>query len=493
MTIEHLPEEEESLPSSDPQIEEGEFLTFDQQQKIEVPDARSIGIVPLGDSDEQTLRDAYDLRVAYLGTTAFYTRLMTVGSYENVLYSTVQNYSSEAERIERALQMIPESERALFTASIKNPNDPSGKSSIGSIGVSAPPPMADLSGFQGAAVMLSSRKGFQQRVLLVNSGFSVDITAPTPDQLNQLLNKCRSDTEEYGRKFGAHFYLYMDLVIKQNFFDMVISRIVLSSLKDWEKPGVLVQAIKLADYSHLLMAMCRLMYPNGYPNFAHYCTRPASESHPHGCDHVETIKLDMNSVIHTRFGKLSKEAINHLSRSRIPTAKVSPQTLDTYYQALGFDGQTLMFDQFVFTLRTPSMFDYLQAGAVFNADLLNEISADNTLGIYDAIAYRQMRAFLPYIARVDSVDAAGNVLHSLKDAEGIGVIIDAVVGIDDYREGFYEKMIEFINESQLTHVCYPTFECPACHHHPDIKSGFFTLDPQNTFFTQAYQRLTDIS
>ncbi len=470
-------------PSSIPDDEVPFVMPADIVESI----PEGVGTIPLmsGISVEE-LERIYQRRIEKLGAANFITSVRTQGSYDNILYFSITKAYSEPERVQDAIDMLsPEAKAQFDYRLIKDNKVVLGPNVIGNM----PGAGETVSGVSGIVEMLSTRKGKIRRIPLYNSGFSVDIRVPSPDELNTLISKCQLDTNEYGRTYGAHFYLYFDLLLKQHFITMVMNMVVGASHKDFKTPGVLLQSVKLQDFNALIMGIAALMYPDGYDDFKHICTRPPSQTYPNGCDHVETVKADLTKMIRSNFQTLNPDAIRHVVKARNLATPVTSDEIKAYQVSLGYDGQTVTYDGWRFTLVTPSLSDYLEAGALFNQDVLNEIEADNTQGIYNSVAFREMRPFIPWISRIESLDQDGNVLKTSLDKTVISFILDQTMFDSTYREGLRSKLIEYINTTQITHVCYPVFACPACGYEPHTKTGFFTVDPQNSFFTLAFRRL----
>ncbi len=445
------------------------------------------GTIPLmGGISTEEMEKTYQARLEKLGAANFITSVRTPGSYDNILYFSITKAYSEPDRIQDAVALISPDAREQFDYRlIKDGKVILGPNVIGNM----PGAGETVSGVSGIVEMLSTRKGKIRRVPLYNSGFYIDIRAPSPDELNILINRCQLDTNEYGRSYGAHFYLYFDLILKEHFITMIMNMVVNASHKDFKTPGVLMQSIKLQDFNALITSVAALMYPDGYDDFKHICTRPHTQDHPNGCDHVETVKIDLTKMIKTNFQALNPNAVQHMVKARNLGTPVTTDEIKAYQIALGYDGQTVIYDTWRFTLTTPSLSDYMEAGALFNQDILNEVQADNTQGIYNSIAFREMRPFIPWIARVDALNDDGTVSKTTLDKTVISFILDQTMLDPKYREGLRSKLLDYINKTQLTHICYPVFACPACGYEPHTKTGFFTVDPQNSFFTLAFQRL----
>jgi hypothetical protein len=180
--------------------------------------------------------------------------------------------------------------------------------------------------------------------------------------------------------------------------------------------------------------------------------------------------------------------IQHMVKSRQTAEPIGPKELAAYHKALGFNDTKIVFDDYEFTMIVPSMADYFQAGELFNADLLNEMTADNRKGIYQAIAFREGRLFLPWIKSMASLDADGKPVDVTEDKAVISFILDTITTPDKDRV-LIGKFTDFVNRSKLSHVCYKSYPCPKCGHEPKTPSGFVTVDPQHSFFILSTQKL----
>lgn len=478
------------------ELDEAAFVNPDDQDiaKVQMALAMTAGTFIAAPPNLEDLQKIYDEHLARIGQAAMLSRIGVQGTYEHLLLSAIQDFSSETLRGQAALDDLSTKNLEQFKSVYDEVDEDTGKKiQIGSSLIGKVPPKAGLTGAAAVTQMLASRKGKIRRIMLPNSGFSIDTRVPSPDEINTLIQRSRADTEEYGRMFGAHFYMYFDLILKQNIVDLLMSLVTISSLQNWQKPGVLLQYIKLADLSLIMTEIAHLMYPNGYDRFVHLCTRPVDHEHPEGCSHTISSKISVNHLVRTKFGKLSKEALFYLSKARNPAITVSAKDVETYQSILGYDGQTIDFADFRFYLKSPSLTNYLEAGQVFNTELLNEISANNTKGIYEAIAFRQIRTFAPYIDRIVSLEDGEETQMVISDALGISMLLDQVVSEDDVEAGFIDKLTKFIGDTQLSAICYPAFTCPACGHTPHTDTGFFAVDPTLLFFTMAYRKLTPAS
>ncbi len=442
------------------------------------------GLIPLINLSRDEIQKLYESRVAQIGPEKFLSQVAVSGSFENLIWFTLQNFSAEAERTQTAVTQIIDKD--LFNYKLER----DGKTILSNTGFKAQHPNETkmVSGEAGMVAMLSTKRGQIRRIPLYNSGFSIDIRSAHNDDLSVLLRRCRAELDEYGREFGSHFYAYSDLIIKRSFFDSILQLTIGASLKDWKKPGVLMQRLKLSDYDVILTNVASLMWPEGYPYFRIACTRPADQDYPTGCDHVTEINANLTQLIYTNFAALNEQAVAHMVKARMAVEPITPKALAEYQQHLGFDGETVVFDNFEFTLQVPSMADYFQAGEQFNTDLLNEISADNRKGIYSAIVFREARIYLPWIKQMASIDEANRRGNVTEDKAVIAFILDTITSNDKDRV-LIKQFTDFVNRSKLSNICYKAFPCEKCNYQPVTSSGFMTMDPQHSFFIQSTQKL----
>ena len=68
-----------------------------------------------------------------------------------------------------------------------------------------------------------------------------------------------------------------------------------------------------------------------------------------------------------------------------------------------------------------------------------------------------MRQYLHYIDTVELENA-----NVISDEETIQGLLDVISTDDNLREGFIEKVLKYINETMLTVIAIPAFDCPNC-------------------------------
>lgn len=439
--------------------------------------------IVLSEASPEQIDQAFQDSVTSLGAPAFMSRVLQTGSYENLLFYMATMASSERLRTLNAVLNIPKEELASFQTRLDTPQGTLADSYLN-------PPKAKggkLTGAIGSAVAVgaSSPKNVR-RVSLMNSGFTLELRAPTSDDCNMLLMQCGLTMNEYGRRIGAVYYAYFDLILKQHFIQMVIRLTVGASLKNWDQAGALLEMIKLQDLNHIETAMAALLYPEGWSGFRHICTREISPKFPTGCGHVTHMTLNLNTMIRNQYAKLNAKAIEHLARARTLGAEVTREEIAAYQKELGFDGRQISYREYKFHMKTATLADHLECGELFNKELLMSVDSKNHTDISTALKFRRLRMFLPSIQMMEIFDADGENIGWTDEKQIISDVLDKVSGNTDIEETLYRDFITFMDDSQLTSIVYPSFECPECHNVPD--SEFIPVDAESTFFTLAWTK-----
>lgn len=470
---------------------------IDSTESIDIPNPESIKpptddkrLVVLSGYEESDLNALYDARVRQVGVVQFVEMAEKAGTYENILVEALRNLTSETMRIQDAIADNPNKDK--LSPYMKDPA--TGKKVLRSAWLRASSSGENFTTGNPdyiAARMRASRENRKsiKRIPLYNSGFALDVRAVNGDDIyNGLIRKCRLDNTKYGSLFGAHYYMYSNILLLQHFASFLLSIVVRANLENYEKAQVLLDGIYYPDIPYIFTQIASVMWENGYPEYAHFCTRPMDAEHPDGCSHHEILTLDIDDMLQVDFPRMNTAAVEHMTRAMTITNTVTKGQQQEYLGQFGFK-QVIEFKDVRLTMRIPTLSDMLLYGEEFNKELTNEIQADNVKGIYDAIAFRQYRLYLPWIEQLAFVDSKGVVTSTTNVSAAIAELLDDVLTDDPERE-LGKKIYDYINGVSLTNVGYEVFACPKCGYKPKTKSGFFTVDPCRTFFTQAVRRLT---
>ena len=418
---------------------------------------------------------ALESRSKLLGTEEFQSRVEIVGSYENLLSQAINEYSGEAQRVLSAINAIEDKtefdnklirDGKTILTSVLTPRRPSGNGKM-------------LTGRQ-ARIEFAIKSGQVKRIPLYNSGFTVDIEAAQLSDLNNFFNRAFDETNTYGRELGAAFFYYNDLLIKEAVVDLIIPQIIGSSLKGWNKENVLLTNIKLSSLKVILNGLAALMFPEGF-EYTHVCPNPSGE-----CTHVEKTLIDITKLFRHNFMKLPEENIDMI-RNQVD---ITHEKLTEYHNSLNFK-KSVRYGNIEFILRDPSLYDYLSYGKKFNTELLKGNLTDNVKSINpeEALMFSYYKIFVPYIKSVALYDSDNKIDIITDDEETITHQL-SILQKNDKDRTFIADIEKYINDCEITQICYPAMPCPKCNYMPQTGGGYYTVDPINTFFTQSLKKLT---
>jgi hypothetical protein len=410
-------------------------------------------------------------------------RVQTVGTWENTVYRVIAQPNLEERRIQAAVAALEPQDRTAMASRFRNEQN---KVILrGGTPLTDPIPSGQIREVKGETAKQAwafQETGGAYRVLLYNSGLSLDLTIPTGNDFQVLLVNSWTNDRELGTENGAHYFAYNDQVYKVNVITFLDNLIVGSSFDNWQKKDQLWSLIKLPDLNPLLTMVAAMCYPDGYDGFVTTCTRPVDEAHPTLCRHTETIKANLFELATTRHTVMSKDAIAHMVEARSGT-KHNLTDIAKYQSTFGFEGQTLTFRDTTFTMRIPSIQEHLEAGRSYIAAILNEIPGDNTQGRYEQMGFRYIRSFIPWIARADRLNTGGGTLFT-REPETIQYALE-LLSDQDANDELLDLLRGYIDRVQLTYVGHPITPCPACNYVEDTPSGMRTFDPFAAFFTLA--------
>lgn len=327
-----------------------------------------------------------------------------------------------------------------------------------------------------AELLILAKESDARRVWLLNSGFDVTFRGPTLSELNTFYNKVYTDTEVYGKEFGTHFFLFNDLIIKQSVLELARQLVTNASLKNWSKGNNLWKSISFQDYNVILWTISTLMFKKGYP-FSMTCRSPE-------CKFTESVEIDLKKLRFNNYDRLPEECLKILGKAELRSQK----DISDYTNALGFSEKIELHGDWVAITKVPSIWDFVEYGAQFNAALIEYVHIDDTQGVLQYLKYNAYKLFAPWIKEIRAMNSDGSVNFRVSDMKYITKILDTELLEET---DFGNKIKEFIRDSTLTYIGIPYEKCPSCGHIPEnVYHGILPLEVQYTFFIQAVTKLS---
>lgn len=474
----------EPIAEDDDVVEANVDVEFDEEREGVQYDQTKID---LRGEPRETLRNLINQDYGLIGGPMLDARVKEIGSWENLIFRSLGEESTEDTRVQEALAGLDDNERAVMSHILRDPNTQ--KTLLRTARITSRGGIKgekkQLSGDEAILAFenLKSTKGGGYRIPLYNSGISVDVIVPTGNNIQTMITNCLLMDQEMGASQGAHYFAYYDLIYKSNILDFIKPLIINSSYVDWRKQNKLWSIIKLPDLTALIATIGALCYPDGFENFVTRCTREATPEKPDLCRHTETFTANIFEMIMTRWSVMSQSAIEFMTQSRGHAVRHTLSQIAAYQSELGFEGERITYKDVTFIMRIPTVAEHLEAGEKFIADIRNEIQGDNTDGHYAQFGFRAMRVFLPWIGSIEGEGPNGEIFAT----DDSKTILRQLEKLDqnDEENTLRNQLRDYINRVQLTYVGHPSLPCPTCGHVADTPSGMLTLDPFSAFFTQA--------
>lgn len=472
------PTETETPPTEEDSVSE----TPSEKEDVKVVNPHFVILFPGDENDAaKILQDRQDK----LGSSDVQlAESRTQGSYDNVLLlSTIPGREATAAqaRIAEAMKNGNFNTRLL--------DEKTGKTLLGVMLPPSTPAGEEGKSLEGKSAVHAFRRrrggrGSVQRIPLYNSGIFIDLNGPPASMINNFIDAAREDASTIGRQFGPLFYTHLDHYAKRAAARLMRPLITGASLKNWERPGVLMNNIKLMDYDVILSAIAAMMFPEGFDGFVHACT---NSKH---CDHVTTANISIPKLVRHDYTKMTPTTISHMRRAL--SEDMTQADLLKYQAEIAInDGMPLRFGRYGILLKSPSYGEYLEAGERYLEQLNRTIINQSKEAVYTAISLQMLRNLAPWVKElymyVDEISEVIDVKTS--DQAAIEELLDDIQ-TDDVTDEFSAKMMQTIERAKISHVGYPAFACEACGHTPETTSGFLTVDPLEAFFTMCVRKLS---
>lgn len=470
-------------------IESVAAIVEDDAKKHEASTASvADGTVDLIGLRQEALKDAIEAYAKKIGSQNYIRRIKDDDSKERQLLDLYLDPSDEIERVLEYIEKEGLSEDPEFTTRLFNKETK--KPIVGDTVIYSPKKVFSepLTGRRALVAYKSRTRGEIRHVDLLESGFSVELRAPNIVEQSSFIRSIATTEISYGRELGACYFSFADFVTKREAIFFVLSMVVNSTLQGWDDAdyNTLLNSIRLPAFNHLLMQVAAAVYPKGYPNFRVICPVCGTITEP--------VNFDMSTCIRNRFSAVPKSCIGFLEKNRKQYGQITKANIDRYASDLGMDGKTIEIDDMRYTLRVPTLAEYIETGAAVVTATLNDIrGSKDTNDTFIAVNSRSLLTYLPWISKLETLlyeddDPSVEPIVSavFEDTDTISEILADLIGDAEHEAALSKQLLQYINDAQLSMVCYSPDKCSSCGEIPTTKTGMITLDPLSSFFTQVF-------
>jgi hypothetical protein len=319
---------------------------------------------------------------------------------------------------------------------------------------------------------------------LWGSGFSVTLRTPPLSEQVELDRLIASDRNLLGRNTRGAIFSNDSFAINRNLIRFIYDHCVsvgIESGNDYEK---FLEAVRLPDMQILAAYMAHCIHSAGFP-FAQPCT-----SDPNKCTHVARRQVLVAKMVVVDHNMLNSNQLKIITRP----GKVSDADLKSYQDEFYYaNNHIVLTDTVKVFFSVPSVAKHIHSGARWATELEHrtETAFGTVLSEAERIKhYTDMRIatiLRNYGHWIDRIEmTVGDHLLEVSDDEAIEEQLGIWSENDDFVNAIVEGIEKFMNESLVSFVGIPNYECPNCHDWLVTENGetrvVHPIDGVSTFF-----------
>lgn len=338
-------------------------------------------------------------------------------------------------------------------------------------------------------------------VPLWHSGFWITFKPPTESEnieFNRMMiaDKIQFGRSSYGLAFSNTVSYSTDRIV-----NFILNHVYDTSVKAEELTlDNMRQHISCQDIPSLIWGFICTMYPKGFRY------QRACDKDPTKCTHVIQETLNIAKLQWTNTNPLTEWQKTHMS-SRQPRS-MSLAAVTRYKEELtkAQKNRVLIGEgtsrEIAFTIKTPNIFHHIDAGHRWIGDIVETVERTVAADIdrnerNDLITrYGQSSALRQYIHWIDSIEYETNIID---DHETIETTLNVLSQDDEIRDTIIGKIVKYINDSTISVIGIPTYDCPNCgaeqKSHVEVPryENIIPLDVIQLFFDLHTQKLARIA
>lgn len=336
------------------------------------------------------------------------------------------------------------------------------------------------------------------QIPLYHSGFWITLKTPSEMDMIRLNRQITDDKIRLGRNTqGLAFSNLMSYTVSKltqfaldHIFDttLQVSALENKDIKD---------LIKCEDYNILIWGILCSMYPRGFQY-----RRPCLND-PEKCNYTLKETINLFELQWTNNSALTDSHKNHMT-SRIHKT-MSLDSVENYQKTLPAIGdKVITINDIRVTLKVPSLMEYVRSGEKWVTgitslveDLMQSSSDSNDITKKNTLIERHAQATtLRQVAHwIKAIEFSDKVVD---DEETIDLLLDSISQNDDIRKFILDEIFKYIDESTISVIGIPNYNCPSCNmtQQDDDGSEFgniIPMDMTSVFFDQHVQRMQIIA
>lgn len=316
-------------------------------------------------------------------------------------------------------------------------------------------------------------RGTVFQVPLWHSGFWITFKAPQEAEYVELQRILVSDKIKFGRDSYGLVYSNMTTYSIDRLVDFALEHVYTTTVNVGENSNIafLKTIINSQDIFTLLWGFICTMYPRGF-QYNRACLNDIEK-----CNHVLEEVINVTKLQWTNTNALTQSQKNHMSNRRANSVDLASvkrykeETLKTQNRTVVINKDTDK--EIKLTLRSPSIAEYVESGYqwINGITSIAERSISDDVPIANREDYilksAQATAMRQYDHWVAACEFSTNSededkQNSIEDKDSIRLVLDSLSAQDNIRNDFFTEVTKYINESTISVIGIPTYDCPKC-------------------------------
>lgn len=364
----------------------------------------------------------------------------------------------------------------------------------------------NISGERATIVVMNTLGlGSLVQIPLWHTGMWVTFKAPSEGAFLELYRQINSEKINLGRSSYGLLYGNTTSYTVDKIVDFALDHVYSTTVIGLDNDKIKIKSlISSHDIPTIILGMLCSIYPNGFQY------KRACLNDPEKCNHVVKEKINLFKLLWTNTNDLSAWQIAHMSARQNSVKDLD--SLKKYKEEL-LKAQTKTVsikvkEDIFFELQIPNIEDYVQAGHRWIGDIVSYVNraigmtADDKQRndyITERAQASSMCQYSHWVSKIELiVDPTTDERAVIDDKETIEKTLASLSSDDYVREKFVEEVGKYINETAITVVGIPTYDCPACSLPQESKNAFpknvniIPLDMAQTFFGLLVQIISRI-
>lgn len=319
---------------------------------------------------------------------------------------------------------------------------------------------------------------------LWGSGFTVTLRTPPLSEQVELDRLIASDRSLLGRSTRGAIFSNDSFAINRNLIRFIFDHCVSAGVENGTDYEKFISSIRLPDMHILAAYMAHCIHSSGFP-FAQPCTND-----PNRCTHVAKRQVLVAKMVVVDHNMLNSNQLKIITRP----GKVSDADLKAYQDEFFYaNNHIVLTDTVKVFFSVPSVAKHIHSGARWATELEHrtETAFGTVLSEEERIKhYTDMRIatiLRNYGHWIDRIELThGDHLLLVEDEEAIEEQLSIWSENDDYVNAIVDGVEKFMNESLVSFVGIPNYECPSCGEWLVTENGekrvIHPIDGVSTFF-----------